>query len=124
MMRLVALGLIVALGLPACAHRPQEPAATMASFGAALARGDLPAAYQLTSMAFRRRTPYQAFAAGLTAAGAEPGALGAGGEPVALGQRLVAEAGALAPRVEVTLQLGEQVPLVLEGGRWWIDGPV
>jgi hypothetical protein len=115
MMRLVALGLIVALGLPACAHRPEEPAVTMASFGAALARGDLQAAYQLTSMAFRRRTPYQAFAAGLTAAGAEP---------VALGQRLVAEAGAVAPRVEVTLQLGEQVPLVLEGGRWWIDGPV
>jgi hypothetical protein len=115
MIRLAALGLVVALGLPACAHRQEEPAATMASFGAALARGDLRAAYQLTSVAFQRRMPYDAFAAALTAAGAEP---------AALGQRLVAEAGAVAPRVEVRLELGEEVPLVLEGGRWRIDGPV
>ena len=87
----------------------------MASFGAALARGDLRGAYQLTSAAFQRRTPYDAFAAELTAAGAEP---------AALGQRLVAEAGAVAPRVEVTLALGEQVPLVLEAGGWRIDGSV
>ena len=111
----VALGLIVALGLPSCAHHPEEPAATMASFGAALAHGDLRAAYQLTSAAFQRRMPYEAFAAGLAAAGAEP---------AALGQRLVAEAGAVAPRVALTLELGEEVPLVLEGGRWRIDGPV
>ena len=115
MMRLVALGLVVALGLSACAHRPEEPAATMASFGSALARGDLQAAYQLTSVAFQHRMPYEAFAAALNAAGAEP---------AALGQRLVAEAGAVAPRVAVTLELGEEVPLVLEGGRWRIDGPV
>ena len=114
-MRQVALGLIFALGLPACAHRSEEPAATMASFGAALARGDLRAAYQLTSVAFQRRMPYDAFAAGLVAAG---------GEPAALGRRLVAEAAAVAPRVAVTLELGEEVPLVLEGGRWRIDGPV
>ena len=114
MMRLVALGLIVALGLPACAHRPEEPAATMASFGAALARSDLRGAYQLTSVAFQRRMPYDAFVAQLTAAGAEP---------AALGQRLVVESTAVVPRVEVTLELGEQVPLVLEGGRWRIDGP-
>ena len=115
MIRLAALGLVVALGLPACAHRPEEPAATMASFGAALGRGDLRAAYQLTSVGFQRRTPYEAFAAALTAAGAEP---------AALGQRLVSEAGAVAPRVAIRLELGEEVPLVLEGGRWRIDGPV
>ena len=114
-MRLAALGLVVVLALSSCAHRPEEPAATMASFGAALARGDLRAAYQLTSLAFQRRMPYEAFAAQLTAAGSEP---------AALGQRLVAEAGAAAPRVEVTLELGEEVPLVLESGRWRIDGPV
>jgi hypothetical protein len=114
-MRLTALGLMVALGLTACAHRPEEPSATMASFGAALTRGDLRAAYQLTSVAFQRRMPYEAFAAALTVAGTEP---------AALGQRLVAEAGSIAPRVAVTLELGEEVPLVLEGGRWRIDGPV
>jgi len=114
-MQLVRLGLVVAVGLSACAHRPEEPAATMASFGAALARGDLRAAYQLTSTEFQRRMPYEAFAAGFAAGGAEP---------AAVGQRLIAEANAVAPRVEVTLQLGEQVPLVLEHGRWRIDGPV
>jgi hypothetical protein len=114
-MRPAALGLVLALGLTACAHRPEEPAVTMASFGAALARGDLRAAYQLTSVAFQRRMPFAAFAAGVTAAGAEP---------AALGQRLVAEAAAVPPRVALTLELGEEVPLVLEGGRWRIDGPV
>jgi hypothetical protein len=114
-MRLTALGLMVALGLTACAHRPEEPSATMASFGAALTRGDLRAAYQLTSVAFQRRMPYEAFAAALTVAGTEP---------AALGQRLVTEAGSIAPRVAVRLELGEEVPLVLEGGRWRIDGPV
>jgi hypothetical protein len=114
-MRLVALGLVVTVGLTACAHRPEEPAATVAAFGAALARGDLRGAYQLTSVPFQRRMPYEAFAAGFAAGGAEP---------AALGQRLVAEAGALAPQVEVTLQLGEQIPLVLEEGRWRVDGPV
>ncbi|HTB59928.1 MAG TPA: hypothetical protein VLC06_18780 [Polyangia bacterium] len=115
-MRLSALGLSAALALTgACAHRPEEPAATVAAFGAALAHGDLRAAYQLTSLEFQHQMPYEAFAAGLAAAG---------GEPAALGGRLIAEAATVAPRVEVTLALGEQVPLVLEGGRWRIDGPV
>ena len=115
-MRLAAIGLCAALALTAaCAHHPEEPAATVAAFGAALARGELRAAYQLTSLEFQHRMPYEAFAAGLGAAG---------GEPATLGGRLMAEAGAVAPRVEVTLELGEQVPLVLEGGRWRIDGPV
>lgn len=98
-----------------CAHRPEAPGAIVASFGAALVRGDLRAAYQLTSEAFQHRVPFEAFAAGLTAAGAEP---------AALGQRMVAEAPAIAPRVDVTLALGERVPLVLEAGRWRVDGPV
>ncbi len=75
----------------------------------------LRAAYQLTSGEFQRRTPFEAFAAGIAAAG---------GEPAALGQRMVAEAPAVAPRVDVELALGERVPLVLEAGRWRIDGPV
>jgi hypothetical protein len=114
----VALG--VALGLPpvvgvGCGHDVQAPGLTVSAFGAALARGDLRGAYQLTSADFQHRMPYEAFAAGFT---------GAGGEAAALGQRMVAEAPGLAPRVDLTLALGERVPLVLEGGRWRVDGPV
>jgi hypothetical protein len=110
----VLFGVLVGLGA-GCAHRPEEPGATVASFGAALVRGDLRVAYQLTSTEFQHRVPFEAFAASLAAAG---------GEPAALGQRMVAEAPAVAPRVDVTLALGERVPLVLEAGRWRIDGPV
>ena len=59
--------------------------------------------------------PFDAFAAGFAAGGREP---------AVLGQRLVAEAPALPPRVDITLSLGERVSLVLEAGRWRIDGPV
>jgi hypothetical protein len=112
--RIFALGL--ALGLPAaCAHDVQAPGVTLSAFGAALARGDLRGAYQLTSAELQRRMPFEAFAAGFA---------GAGAEAAQLGQRMVAEAPALSPRVDMTLSLGERVPLVLEGGHWRIDGPV
>jgi hypothetical protein len=113
----VVLGAMLgAIGLGSgCAHHQEEPGATVASFGAALVRGDLRGAYQLTSAEFQHRVPFEAFAQSLAAAG---------GEPATLGQRMVAEAPAVAPRVDVTLALGERVPLVLEAGRWRIDGPV
>jgi len=112
----IALGFCAALAAgPGCAHHAEEPAATVAAFGAALARGDLGGAYRLTSTDFQHRVPYEAFAAGFVAGG---------GEPAALGQRLVAEAPRMRPRVEVTLALGERVPLVLEAGGWRIDAPV
>ena len=41
----------------ACAHKPEAPSATLQDFGAALARGDLRAAYALTSADFQKRTP-------------------------------------------------------------------
>jgi hypothetical protein len=114
MMRAAPLALVVTLALGlGCAHR-EAPAATVAAFGAALGRGDLRAAYQLTSAEFQRRTPFEAFAAGLAA----------GGDAAALGRRLTDEAPRIPPRVEVTLGLGERVPLVLEAGGWRIDGPV
>jgi hypothetical protein len=118
-MRRFAVALLlsgVVAGLPlGCAHRPEAPAITVAAFGAALARGDLAAAYALTSTEFRRRMPFQAFAAGFKT-GSD--------EPAALGKRMVAEAPRIPPRVEVELSLGERVPLLLEPGGWRIDGPV
>jgi hypothetical protein len=97
-----------------CAHRPEGPASSAAAFGAALERGDLRAAYALTSSEFRKRTPYEAFAASMAADvnGAR-----------AFGQRLGAEAPKIPNRVEVRLDLGETVVMVLEEGIWRIDGP-
>jgi hypothetical protein len=97
-----------------CAHRPEGPAGSVAAFGAALERGDLRAAYALTSSEFRKRTPYETFAASLAADvnGAR-----------AFGQRVREQAPAIPTRVEVRLDLGETVPLVLEDGQWRIDGP-
>lgn len=98
-----------------CAHAPPAPGEALAAFGAALSRGDLRAAYGMTSAELQQRLPFEAFAAGFG---------GAGAEPAALGQRIVAEAPHVAPRVEVELVAGERVPLVYERGAWRVDGPV
>ncbi len=106
---------VLGLAVAGCAHAPPSPGDALAAFGAALARGDLRAAYALTSRDLQRRMPFEAFAAGFR---------GAGAEAPALGQRLQAEAPRVPPRVEVELATGERVPLVFEGGGWRVDGPV
>jgi hypothetical protein len=105
---------LLALALPACAHGAEAPAAAASAFGAALTRGDTKGAYALTSADFRKRTPYEAFAAGLAV---DPAAA------KAFGGRLATEAPHLPARVELTLPTGEPVALVVEDGHWRIDGP-
>jgi hypothetical protein len=106
--RIVALGAWV-LGA-GCAHRADSPTAIVAAFGDALARGDLRAAYALTSDGFRARMPFEAFAAPLDAPGT-----------AALGREL-ADNVRRAPRVRVSLSLGDEMPVALEHGGWRIDG--
>lgn len=108
---------VVALLLSAlaCAHKPEGPAATLQDLGAALARGDLRAAYALTSADFQKRTPYEAFAAGLGTNGADTRALG---------KRIGEQAARVPPRVDIQLAQGEPLSLVLEDGRWRVDGPL
>jgi hypothetical protein len=100
--------------LLACAHQPEGPAAALQAFGAALARGDVRAAYALTSADFQKRTPYDAFAAGLGTNAADT---------KDLGRRVTEQAARVAPRVDVQLAQGETLSLVLESGRWRVDGP-
>ena len=111
----VALVVLVLLAVSvSCAHKPEGPAAALQEFGAALARNDVRGAYALTSADFKRRTSYEAFAAGL------------GGNPadtMATGKRIGEQAARVAPRVEVQLPQGDAVALILEGGRWRVDGP-
>ena len=104
---------VAALAL-ACAHQPEGPAATLQEFGAALARGDTRGAYVLTSADFQKRMPYEAFAAGLGSNA---------GDAKDLGRRLSEQAPHVAPRVDVQLAQGDTVALVLESGRWRVDGP-
>ena len=87
----------------ACAHKPEGPAATLQEFGAALARGDVRGAYALTSADFQKRTPYDAFAAGL---GANPA------DTKALGKRVGEQAARVAPRVDIQLAAGR------DASRW------
>jgi hypothetical protein len=110
----LAYGGLACAGL-ACAHQPEGPAATVQQFGAALGRGDLRAAYALTSADFQQRTPYEAFAAGL---GANPN------DTAGLGRRIGEQAARIPPRVEVQLAQGDVLALVLEAGRWRVDGPM
>jgi hypothetical protein len=106
---------VVAVALPACAHRDHGPAATLDAFGAALERGDFRTAYALTSADTRKRIPYEAFAAGL---GADAN------QTRALGRRMGDEAATLPMRLEVRLKLGEVVAMVREDGQWRIEGEV
>jgi hypothetical protein len=110
-------GLLLALlaGALACAHQPEGPAVTVQQFGAALGRGDLRAAYALTSADFQKRTPYDAFAAGLGTNAADTSALG---------KWIGDQAARIPPRVEIQLAQGDVLALVLEAGRWRVDGPV
>jgi hypothetical protein len=118
MTAMTARGFVLALLLGcalACAHQPEGPAATVQQFGAALGRGDLRAAYALTSADFQKRTPYEAFAAGLGTNA---------GDASALGKRIGDQASRIPPRVEVQLAQGEVLALVLEAGGWRVDGPM
>lgn len=104
----------VLLALACAAHQGEGPAATVQEFGRALARGDARSAYALTSADFQKRTPYEVFATRLG-----PNA----GDTAAFGKRLVDQAPRIPPRVDVQIAQGDSLSLVLEGGRWRIDGP-
>ena len=112
--RVARAALLVLATTLACAHKPEGPAATLQEFGAALARNDVRGAYALTSADFQKRTSYDAFAAGL---GANPA------DTKAYGKRVGDGAARVAPRVDLQLPQGETVTLVLEAGRWRVDGP-
>jgi hypothetical protein len=108
------VGLLLVAAL-ACAHRQEGPAGTLHLYGAALGRGDYRAAYALTSTAFQQRTSFEVFAAGFATNA---------NDSMAFGKAVAADAYKIPPRVELQLPLGETLPLVLEAGRWRVDGPL
>lgn len=106
---------LLLVGVLACAHKQEGPAGTLQLYGAALGRGDYRAAYALTSTAFQQRTSFEVFAAGFAANA---------NDSMAFGKQVAADAHKVPPRVELQLPLGETLPLVLEAGRWRVDGPL
>jgi hypothetical protein len=107
------LALVPAFALLACAHPQRGPADTIAAFGTAVERKDYSAAYALMSADYRKRMTLADFRAQLEAGGADT-------QKVA--HRLKEAAPHTPLRVEVEVDLGDKLPLVLEGGDWRVDG--
>ena len=109
----LALVLGLAGGAAACRHAaPQGPERTIAAFADAVERKDWGAAYALMSEDYRQRVALVDFRAQLDAGGAETAA-------AAHKLREAAPRGEL--RVEIEIDLGEKLPLVLENGAWRVD---
>jgi hypothetical protein len=104
---------LVVIGWLGCGHRSSGPADAIAAFGSAVERKDHAAAYGMMSDEYRKRVPLAEFRAQLEAGGAET---------VAAGRKLAENAPRTPLRIEVEVDLGEKLPLVLQAGRWRIDG--
>ena len=103
------LALLCAGSLAACAHPPRGPAEALADFGAAVDRRDYAAAYAFMAADYRQRTPFADFRRELEAGG--PDVQG-------IARRLKDEAARTPLQIEVEVDLGQRLTLVLEGGQW------
>jgi hypothetical protein len=101
---------LTALGAGAgCAHSRSGPAAALADFGAAVDRKDYAAAYGLMSADYRKRTTFSDFRQELEA----------GGDEVQIVARRLRDDAARTPlQIDVEVDLGEKLTLVLEAGQW------
>ena len=106
---LAVAGLVAVTLFAACAHPQHGPAEALADFGAAVDRKDYTAAYALMTADYRRRVPLVDFRQQLEAGGADV---------QAIGRRLKAEAARTPLQIEVDVDLGERLTLVLEAGQW------
>ena len=98
-----------ALAGAACAHPQGGPAEALADFGGAVDRKDYPAAYALMTADYRRRVPLADFRRELEA----------GGPDVATVARRLRDQAARTPfEIEVEIDLGQKLTMVLEAGQW------
>jgi hypothetical protein len=103
-------GLVLLAGaVAACAHQQRGPAEALSDFGAAVDRKDYAAAYALMAADYRRRVPFDDFRRDLDAGGPDV---------QALAHRLREEGPRSPLQVEVDVDLGQRLTLVLEGGQW------
>jgi hypothetical protein len=93
----------------ACAHPQRGPAEALSDFGAAVERKDYAAAYALMTADYRRRIPFDDFRHELE---------GGGADVPAVAHRLRDEAARTPLQIDVEVDLGQKLTLVLEAGQW------
>ena len=103
------LSLLLASAGAACAHAQRGPAEVLSDFGAAVDRKDYAAAYGLMAADYRRRTPFDDFRRQLD---------GGGPEVQTIAHRLKDEGARTPLQIDVEVDLGQKVALILEGGQW------
>ena len=91
----------------ACAHPQRGPADAIYDFGAAVDRKDYAAAYALMTADYRKRVPFEDFRRDLDAS-----------EVQAAAHRLREESARMPLQIDVDVDLGQRLTLVLEGGQW------
>jgi hypothetical protein len=104
-----ALAALTALVAAACAHPQRGPADALADFGGAVDRKDYAAAYALMSADYRHRVALADFRRELEAGSADV---------TTVARRLRDEAARTPFQIEVEVDLGQKLVLVLEGGQW------
>jgi len=101
--------LLLAGAAAACAHQQRGPAEALSDFGAAVDRKDYAAAYALMTADYRKRVTFEDFRRDLDAGGAEV---------QATAHRLREEAARTPLQIDVDIDLGQRLTLVLEAGQW------
>ena len=104
-----ALVLLLAGAAAACAHPQRGPAEALSDFGAAVDRKDYGGAYALMSADYRKRVALEDFRRDLE---------GGGAEVQAAAHRLREEAPRTPLQIDVDVDLGQRLTLVLEAGQW------
>jgi hypothetical protein len=101
--------LLLAGAAAACAHQQRGPAEALSDFGAAVDRKDDAAAYALMTADYRKRVTFEDFRRDLD---------GGGAEVQAAAHRLREEAARTPLQIDVDMDLGQRLTLVLEAGQW------
>ena len=101
--------LLLAGAAAACAHPQRGPAEALSDFGAAVDRKDYAAAYALMTADYRKRVTFEDFRRDLD---------GGGAEVQAAAHRLREEAPRTPLQIDVDVDLGQRLTLVLEAGQW------
>jgi hypothetical protein len=101
--------LLLAGAVAACAHPQRGPAEALSDFGAAVDHKDYAAAYALMTADYRKRVSFEDFRRDLD---------GGGAEVQAAARRLRNEAARTPLQIDVDLDLGQRLTLVLEAGQW------